>query len=47
MPRVKIEVYLSEENKKKILSRATKLDLSLSDYMKLKALDILKEEKEK
>jgi hypothetical protein len=47
MPKVKIDVYLSEEHKKRIQDRASRLDLSLSDYVKLKALDMLKEEKEK
>lgn len=46
MPKVKIDVYLSEPHKKRILARAKKLDLSVSDYMKLKALDMLKEEPE-
>ena len=44
--KVKIEVYLSEEHKKKILARAAKFDLSASDYMKLKALNLLKDEPE-
>ena len=43
MQKVKIDVYLSKEHKKKILDRAKKLDLSVSDYMKLKALDLLQE----
>ena len=47
MRKVKIDVYLSEEHKKRIQNRATKFDLSVSDYMKLKALDLLKEEKQK
>jgi hypothetical protein len=41
--RIKIEVYLTEEHKKEIQKRADKLDLSLSDYMKLKVLDKIKE----
>jgi len=40
--RVKIDVYLSRERKKEILRKAALLDLSISDYMKLKALDMLK-----
>jgi hypothetical protein len=43
MSKLKIDVYLSQEHKKEIQKRAKKLDLSLSDYMKLKALDLLKE----
>jgi len=43
MGKAKIEVYLSDEHKKLILARAKKFDLSASDYMKLKALDLLKE----
>ncbi len=46
MGRSKIEVYLSDEHKKRILARAKKFDLSASDYMKLKALNMLKEEPE-
>ena len=41
--RVKIDVYLTEEHKKEILKEAKKLDLSVSDYMKLKALNLIKE----
>lgn len=41
--RVKIDVYLSEAHKDEIQRRAEALDLSVSDYMKLKALDLLKE----
>ncbi len=44
MGRSKIEVYLSDEHKKRILAKAKKFDLSASDYMKLKALDLLKDE---
>jgi hypothetical protein len=44
MHKVKIDVYLSKEHKEEILKRANKLGLSLSDYMKLKALDKLKDE---
>ena len=40
--KVKIDVYLTAEHKKEIEKRAKKLDISLSDYVKLKALDILK-----
>jgi hypothetical protein len=43
--RIKIDVYLSKEQKDKIKRNADKLGLSLSDYMKLKAVDALKEEK--
>mgnify|MGYP002725625438 CR=1 FL=1 len=42
--RVKIDVYLTEKHKKEIQKRAEKLDLSLSDYVKLKALDLIKGE---
>jgi len=42
--RVKIDVYLSSSHKNEILKRAKKLDLSVSDYMKLKALDMIKNE---
>ena len=41
--RVKIDVYLSKHHKEEIQKRAKNLDLSLSDYLKLKALDLLKE----
>jgi len=41
--RVKIDVYLSKEHKNKISIKAKELDLSVSDYMKLKALDMLNE----
>jgi hypothetical protein len=41
--RVKIEVYLTQKMKKEIQKRASVLDLSLSDYMKLKALDEIKD----
>jgi len=37
----KIDVYLSLEYKKEIQKRAKRADLSISDYMKLKALDML------
>ena len=43
MKKVKIDVYLVKEHKKQIQQRADKMDLSLSDYMRLKALDMLKE----
>ncbi|NQU79458.1 hypothetical protein HQ545_06850 [Candidatus Woesearchaeota archaeon] len=46
MRKAKIEVYLSEDQKKRIIERAKRLDLSVSDYVKLKALDLLKEEPE-
>ncbi len=42
--RVKIDVYVSSEHKRIILKRAKSMDLSVSDYMKLKALDMIKEE---
>ncbi len=42
----KIDVYLSLECKKEIQKRAKKADLSVSDYMKLKALDMLIDKKE-
>ena len=44
--RAKIDVYLSTEQKDLILERAKKLGLSVSDYMKLKALNLLKEKEE-
>ena len=43
--RVKIEVYLTKNLKKQIEKRAGQFDLTLSDYMKLKALDKLNEVK--
>lgn len=42
--KVKIDVYLTQRIKKEIEKRAKALDLSLSDYMKLKALDQLRED---
>jgi hypothetical protein len=42
--RIKIDVYFTKEQKKIIEEKANKLAISLSDYMKLKALDILKNE---
>jgi hypothetical protein len=42
--RVKIDVYLRKEDKAKIKKKALKLDLSLSDYLRLKALDKIKED---
>ena len=42
--RVKIDVYLTSEHKATIKKKAAKLDLSLSVYLKLKALDLIKEE---
>jgi len=47
MPREKIDVYLSSEHKKEIQKRAKLLDLSLSDYVKLKALDLIKDYEKK
>jgi hypothetical protein len=47
MRKAKIDVYLSEDHKKAILARARSLDLSVSDYVKLKALDMLREESKK
>ena len=41
--RTKIDVYLSKDHKQEIQKKASSLDLSLSDYMKLKALDLLTE----
>ncbi|HLG25044.1 MAG TPA: hypothetical protein VI564_09000 [Candidatus Nanoarchaeia archaeon] len=41
--RIKIEVYLNKKDKIEIQKRADKLDISASDYLKLKALDRLKE----
>ncbi|MBN1157701.1 hypothetical protein JXA85_08845 [Candidatus Woesearchaeota archaeon] len=41
--RIKIEVYLTEKDKQEIQRRANQLDISSSDYLKLKALDRLKE----
>ena len=44
MPKkVKIDVYLTQEHKKEIEKRAKKLDVSVSDYVKLKALDLINE----
>ena len=40
---IKIEVYLNKKDKIEIQKRADKLDISASDYLKLKALDRLKE----
>lgn len=37
----KIDVYLSAKHKKEIIKRASRFDLSVSDYVKLKALDML------
>jgi hypothetical protein len=42
--RVKIDVYLTKEQKKVIERKAKKLDVSLSDYLKLKALGVLEDE---
>lgn len=42
--KLKIDVYINERDKREIQKRAERLDLSLSDYMKLKALDRLKED---
>ncbi len=41
--KTKIDVYLTVECKQEIQKRAKELDLSISDYMKLKALNRLKE----
>lgn len=41
--RFKIDVYLTKEQKKEIARRATKIGLSVSDYVKLKSLDLLKD----
>ncbi|MEK6938700.1 MAG: hypothetical protein AABX04_06670 [Nanoarchaeota archaeon] len=45
--RVKIDVYLDQESKKEILRRSKLFGLSISDYMKLKALDLLRDKDEK
>jgi|GEM_PF-1420170 len=45
--RVKIDVYLSAEHKREIQARAKQFDLSISDYMKLKALDLLQDTDDK
>jgi mobilization protein NikA len=45
--KTKIDVYLSEKHKKAIQKRAQKFDLSVSDYMKLKALDMLNDRPER
>jgi hypothetical protein len=37
--RVKIDVYLTKEHKAIIKKKAAKLDMSLSDYLRLKALE--------
>lgn len=42
--KAKIDVYLTKENKKKIQAKAEKLGLSVSDFVWLKALDMLKED---
>lgn len=41
--KVKIDVYLTPKHKEEIKKKADALDLTLSEYMKLKALDLLKE----
>lgn len=41
--KAKIDVYLTKDNKKKIKAKANRSGLSVSDYMWLKALDMLKE----
>ena len=47
MPKkVKIDVYLLPKHKEEIKKKADSLDLTLSEYMKLKALDMLKEKNE-
>ena len=43
---MKIDVYLTKEQKVEIVKRARKVGLSVSDYMKLKALDKLRSENE-
>jgi hypothetical protein len=43
--RIKIDVYLNKEQKDIIKRKSDKLGLSLSDYMKLKAVDALNEGK--
>ncbi len=40
--RVKIDVYLTKEQKKLIEIEAKKLDISLSDYLKLTGLGVIK-----
>lgn len=45
--RVKIDVYLDKASKKEILRRSQSFGLSISDYMKLKALDLLRDKDEK
>ena len=45
--RYKIDVYLSKEHKEIIRKKADKFGLSISDYVKLKSLDILKEQDER
>jgi hypothetical protein len=42
--RVKIDVYLTKEHKEIIRKKASKLDLSLSDYLRLKGLGRLKDD---
>ncbi len=42
--KVKIDVYLTEKHKAEIKRKADELDLSLSEYMRLKALDLLRED---
>ena len=42
--RIKIEVYLNQKDKNEIIIRAKKLDISASDYIKLKSLDRLRED---
>ena len=44
--RIKIEVYLTDKDKNEIQKRADRLDISASDYLKLKALDRLRDEDE-
>lgn len=41
--RIKIEVYLTQKDKRLILQKANRLDISASDYLKLKALNRLRE----
>jgi hypothetical protein len=41
--RVKIEVYLTDEEKREILKKSKGYNLPASVYLKLKAMDLLKE----
>jgi hypothetical protein len=44
--KVKIDVYLIPKHKEEIKKKADALGLNLSEYMRLKALDMLKEKNE-